>query len=172
MDNETNEQESMKGVSRRAALKAGVGAGVGLAAWTGPTITSLGGTPAYAQGGSPVIIELGGGCANVPQDHDPHSYQLNSLQSVPLYDITPSGKQPCGTQFTFSHPSNQTCTITIGISSGNSECNAGNYDIASATFSTVALGDTSIVFTAPCYPGDRPDGAGPGSKYTVFAVCV
>lgn len=37
-------------VSRRAALKAGVGVGVGVAAWAGPTITSFGATPAYAAG--------------------------------------------------------------------------------------------------------------------------
>ena len=42
--------DSPSGSSRRAALKAGVGVGVGLIAWSGPTITSLGGTPAYAAG--------------------------------------------------------------------------------------------------------------------------
>ena len=36
------------GFSRRNALKAGIGVGVGIAAWSGPTITSLGGTPVYA----------------------------------------------------------------------------------------------------------------------------
>jgi len=36
------------GTSRRNVLKAGVAVGVGAVAWSGPTITSLGGTPAYA----------------------------------------------------------------------------------------------------------------------------
>jgi hypothetical protein len=38
------------GFSRRNALKAGVAVGVGATAWSGATITSLGGTPAYAAG--------------------------------------------------------------------------------------------------------------------------
>jgi hypothetical protein len=49
-DEMAGEPSSKKGASRRAALKAGVGVGVGVLAWSGPTITSLGGTPAYAQG--------------------------------------------------------------------------------------------------------------------------
>lgn len=44
------EQDAPGRVSRRAALKAGVAAGIGAAAWSGASITSLGGTPAYAQG--------------------------------------------------------------------------------------------------------------------------
>ena len=60
--------ESPSGSSRRAALKAGVGVGVGLIAWSGPTITSLGGTPAYAAGCTFVIrIDLSGGCRNTDQ---------------------------------------------------------------------------------------------------------
>jgi hypothetical protein len=43
----TNEN-SKNGISRRNALKAGVAVGVGAVAWAGPTITSMGGTPAYA----------------------------------------------------------------------------------------------------------------------------
>lgn len=38
------------GLTRRNALKAGVAVGVGAAAWSGVSITSLGGTPAYAAG--------------------------------------------------------------------------------------------------------------------------
>ena len=41
------DQSVNAGTSRRAALKAGVAAGIGLAAWTGPAITSIGGTQAY-----------------------------------------------------------------------------------------------------------------------------
>jgi len=59
--------ETRSGVSRRAALKAGVGVGVGVAAWTGPTITSFGATPAYAAGCTFVVnIELQG-CRNTDQ---------------------------------------------------------------------------------------------------------
>jgi hypothetical protein len=56
------------GLSRRAALKAGVGVGVGVVAWSGPTITSLGATPAYAAGCTFVVnIDLSGGCRNTDQ---------------------------------------------------------------------------------------------------------
>jgi hypothetical protein len=44
------EPEEKSGLSRRNALKAGVAVGVGAAAWSGVSITSLGGTPAYAAG--------------------------------------------------------------------------------------------------------------------------
>jgi hypothetical protein len=60
------EPERSSGINRRAALKAGVAAGVGIAAWSGASITSLGGTPAYAQGCTgAVIIDLSAGCRNV-----------------------------------------------------------------------------------------------------------
>lgn len=36
------------GNARRKVLKAGVAVGVGVVAWSGPTISSIGGTPAYA----------------------------------------------------------------------------------------------------------------------------
>jgi hypothetical protein len=44
------EPAEKSGLSRRNALKAGVAVGVGAAAWSGVSITSLGGTPAYAAG--------------------------------------------------------------------------------------------------------------------------
>ena len=60
--------DSPSGSSRRAALKAGVGVGVGLVAWSGPTITSLGGTPAYALGCTFVVrVNLSEGCRNTDQ---------------------------------------------------------------------------------------------------------
>jgi hypothetical protein len=56
--------------SRRNALKVGAAAGVGIAAWSGASITSLGGTPAYAAaaGCTGVIkLDLSGGCRNTDQ---------------------------------------------------------------------------------------------------------
>lgn len=47
--NESTDETSAAGTSRRAVLKAGVAVGVGTIAWSGPTITTLGGTPAYAE---------------------------------------------------------------------------------------------------------------------------
>ena len=57
--------------SRRAALRAGVGVGVGLIASSGPKITSLGGTPAYAVGCTFIVrIDLSGGCKNIDLGED------------------------------------------------------------------------------------------------------
>jgi hypothetical protein len=59
------EPEEKSGLSRRNALKAGVAVGVGTVAWSGMTITSLGGTPAYAAGCTFIHqIDLLGGCRN------------------------------------------------------------------------------------------------------------
>lgn len=49
MDNqETNQAEVGGSLNRRSMLKGAVAAGVGVAAWSVPSITSLGGTPVYA----------------------------------------------------------------------------------------------------------------------------
>lgn len=76
------EQAEMR-PSRRAALKAGIGAGVGLAAWSGPTITSLGGTPAYAAGCTFVVeIDLSGGCRNTDQGNCASGFPLYSYHTL------------------------------------------------------------------------------------------
>src|SRR5262245_52750091 len=49
-DSNVDQAGGQGGLSRRAALKAGVATGVGVAVWSGVSITSLGGTPAYALG--------------------------------------------------------------------------------------------------------------------------
>lgn len=68
----TNAEEAR--LSRRRALKAGVAAGVGAAAFAGPQISVLGSTPAYAAHCSPNKfttsdgpdrnVDCGGACAN------------------------------------------------------------------------------------------------------------
>ena len=66
-------------MSRRNALRAGVAVGVGVAAWSGASITSFGGTPAYAQTSTqtPQVLDIGGGCRNTTQASgcDPFGYQ-------------------------------------------------------------------------------------------------
>jgi len=67
MSDEQRREDQSGGTSRRSALKLGVGAGVGLVAWSGPTITSLGGTPAYAAGCTFAIQFDVTGCRNTAQ---------------------------------------------------------------------------------------------------------
>jgi hypothetical protein len=66
---ETTDSAEKGSFSRRNALKAGVAVGVGAAAWSGATITSLGGTPAFAGTGCTGVIhvDLSGGCRNTDQ---------------------------------------------------------------------------------------------------------
>jgi hypothetical protein len=111
--------ERKNGASRRAALKAGVGVGVGLAAWSGPTITSLGGTPAYAAGCTfAVFFDLSGGCRNVDNsagcDFRYHSLVLAGLP--PGYSIAPNIPEGtcCGTfTSTLTFPAGMECQVTI-----------------------------------------------------------
>lgn len=46
--NEETEDQERRSVGRRGLLKGAAAAGVGIAAWSVPSITSLGGTPVYA----------------------------------------------------------------------------------------------------------------------------
>lgn len=49
MTSEALETQDESRISRRNALKAAVGVGVGAVAWSGPQITAFGATPAYAE---------------------------------------------------------------------------------------------------------------------------
>lgn len=119
--------EGRSGVSRRAALKAGVGLGVGVAAWTGPTITSLGGTPAYAAGCTFVTrIELipcrntdQGNCAK-PTPNWQFAYHTLKNTAYPTgYSLLNNVSE--GTCCTAGHtpvlkfPAGITCEVTIRI---------------------------------------------------------
>lgn len=161
--------------SRRAALKAGVGAGVGLIAWSGPTITSLGGTPAYAQGCTFVqIIDIGGGCRNTDQRDECSTplfayHELKFAKAVPGFAIDKNIKEGtcCGTGATavLSFPAGITCVATTtlyGSSPGNCNPKAG--------FTTLQTGksESPITIGFPCFP---PPGAVPNSFYTITLKC-
>ncbi len=78
-----------KGVSRRAALRAGAAAGIGVAAWSGATITSLGGTPAYAVGCTFVVRITLEGCRNTDQGSCAGDFRYHPLTSnVAGYTLT------------------------------------------------------------------------------------
>ena len=132
------DSEESRGLSRRNALKAGVATGVGVAAWSGMSITSLGGTPAYASacsGLGPPIPLLD--CRNTDQGNC-SSVRYHTLKNVPFpYEVThnivdnsgiccdkfgpnppPGGTDTAFPQFLFpgtSHPvsgqANQKCTV-------------------------------------------------------------
>src|SRR5205085_3820938 len=68
-----------RGLSRRAALKAGVATGVGVAAWSGVTITSLGGTPACAAACTNALVFKLADCRNTDQGKCPSSSHIDLL---------------------------------------------------------------------------------------------
>lgn len=164
------------GVSRRAALKAGVGVGVGVVAWTGPTITSLGGTPAYAAGCTFIIeIDLSGGCRNTDQGNcakpTPEGvFGYHTLKDTGLptgYSLTnnvaegtccTAGHAPvlhfpagitCGATLRFALPGNCTGTLIEQV------------DIAPSSTGT-------LVIPLNCVPPPYPS----QTQYTIVARCA
>ena len=184
-----------RGISRRAALRAGVATGVGVAAWSGATITSLGGTPAYAQAGCTNVIKLDltGGCRNTDKRSEAQcpggAFAFHPLQAPPAGftlknnppadtccdDVTgPTQTQLCWTI------ANLKCSVTFEIwEGGKSDCEAGTgnliiHNVASGTGN--AAGGCSDVplncdeFTRPVPPGVPLPGG--DSFWKVFAQCA
>lgn len=134
-DNQSNEQRR---IGRRGVLKGAVATGVGVAAWSAPSITSLGGTPVYAGVCTQPIFtfEAGyrntdcGGCnpsANI-------RYKNWSTQQCPgpawggtatlvrANGTTPGGNGLCPPDAYASItgiPANQFCAVRITIRQGN-----------------------------------------------------
>lgn len=115
------------GLTRRNALRAGAAAGVGAIVWSGVSITSLGGTPAYGLAGCTGVIniDLGGGCRNTDQGNGSgctqefRYHQLKpqflpsgfTIQDLPAEgtccDVVPS------TPAKFCFPAGLTCKVSL-----------------------------------------------------------
>ncbi len=168
--NDAAEKADVSGASsRRTALKVGVGAGVGLVAWSGPTITSLGGTPAYAQGCTFVInIDLAGGCRNTT-NLSGCDFGFQPLEPVlpPGFSIAPQipNNNCCADNFqsTFTFPEGLTCTVRI-VFRAPPQCSGPI--IGSLVFGPKS--DGSLTVTFGCLPADPPS----NTQYTITATCV
>ena len=137
------------GLSRRRALQAGVAAGVGLVAWSGPTITSMGGTPAYAAGCTGFTVNefaenrntnQGGGC-------NPFRYQNDSGITLPANYTWDWTVNECpGNVVNFDYPTGISCSVDIYLyrSSGG----AGEYQDYYALY-TYDLPDSGGSFALP-----------------------
>jgi hypothetical protein len=161
--------------SRRTALKAGVGVGVGLLAWSGPTITSLGGTPAYAVGCTfATNVNLTGGCRNTDQaecggDGSTIAYHPITPTLPPGYSVSTNiGNQFCngvaGPTVTVTYPAGITCTVTMRIAQPPA---------CTRTLETFVFGPDStspLVFTLPnaAQTGVLPS----NSQYQLTLQCV
>jgi hypothetical protein len=172
-ENVNNEEGVKSGTSRRTALKAGVAAGVGVVAWSVPSITSIGGTPVYAAGCTFVTYFKLANCRNTTQGGrnagqgvslGPWSYQPFDEFSGLTYTYTKNvngANVPFNVQNTccsenikvvVGHPGLE-CKATVAIFPGNGECTAGT----NATKSKI-------------YPD--PPGSSSLNQTTVFLDCL
>ena len=111
-------------ISRRRALQAGVGAGVGLVAWSGASITSMGGTPAYAAACTNFTLNFSvtdmstnqsSGCATFTYNNSP---PLDVKVKDYEFNVPNGGNFACADApacYSFEFPSDETCTITIRV---------------------------------------------------------
>ena len=177
------DDEQTRGVSRRTALRAGVAVGVGAAAWSGLSITSLGGTPAYAAGCTGVInIDLGDeDCRNTSSDCPGSSYGWHPLKTDPTPAGYPAGSFHIGSaaypnlgeneccapgrfvEFTF--PDTLQCTVFIDFYANSGDCNKGTNFRYQRTLIGSAEGP-SLLIDFNCIAGRIPS-----TQYNVFALC-
>jgi len=152
------QDENDRSIGRRGVLKGAVAAGVGVAAWSVPSITSLGGTPVYAAVcTSPVFSYEAGGrntsCGGCDGKVSYKPWSTNQCVGTPFpgtATLVTSGGTPVGNSGVCSDnafvsvsgvPANQSCVVRVIVRLGN--C-TGTFQISdvSAPFNsnaTVAL---------------------------------
>jgi len=173
--------------SRRNALKAGVAVGVGAAAWSGATITSLGGTPAFAGTGCTGVIhvDLSGGCRNTDQGtpcpgggefryhtlnsvSPPFSLANNPIEGTCCDEISP---QPV---LSWTTP-NVTCKVHIQIYSGGLEkCRdkTGPLLVDQSSTTVGGAGGGQVTVPMSCFGYEDGVKLPSNSFYTIFANCA
>ncbi len=160
---------SSQGSSRRKALKLGAAAGVGAVAWSGMTITSLGGTPAYAAGCTFVVkLDLSGGCRNTEQASGADfGYQPLKATGYPTgYSITNNiaAKTACnaGAVANFNFPAGITCKVVIQFRAP-SKCSGPSQ--GALVYGPSPTSPIQIAFTCvtPAFPSS--------TQYTITATC-
>ncbi|MGH9085221.1 MAG: hypothetical protein ACRDYW_07180 [Acidimicrobiales bacterium] len=187
-------------ISRRRALQAGVGAGVGLVAWSGATITSMGGTPAYAAGCTFVVSFFLENDRNTDQsdectpgeeygDFGWHHFNLNNV------DENPKGPLPVGFSVTQLEPANAqvcnnvehcatmtfsntlTCAITVRVHDPQKFPSPGPW-----YFDETTIGVSPLQFCLPTFeeiqdwdptpPVTKPVDFGSQARYSIEVRCL
>jgi len=165
-------------ISRRNALKAGVGVGVGVVAWTGPTITAFGATPAYAQGCTGFTLNVAftdlstnqsSGCGTFSYNNSPN---LNNKLPDP-YDtgIPGGGNFHCADTeacYTFTFPADEYCQIEIKVAENGQGLTGPYYGETSKEGS-----GGSLEFCLPSAPfantvSGAPYTVNPNTRWNVF----
>jgi hypothetical protein len=127
----SNKEGVNPGNSRRTVLKAGVATGVGLVAWSVPSITSLGGTPVYAAGCTFVQNFKVANCRNTTRqtcgETIPFSYQPLDAPISGFSWATNVGNTCCnnGGFAKLNIPAGLECKATVSIYPKNGDCTSG-----------------------------------------------
>ena len=117
-----DEATPTSGPSRRSILKGAVGVGVGVAAWSEPSVRGIARTPAFAQSGSPTCMPV-------------NSFQWNTSSNPPGGLFGWNG-QPCS--------GSNNSPYTVDPVGGASVC-AGAWGNASVTLTGNTVGDEICV---------------------------
>jgi hypothetical protein len=142
---------------------------VGLVAWTGPTITSLGGTPAYAAGCTfIVVLDLSGGCRNTDQasgaDFGYHTLKDTGLPAgYSISNNAPEGTAcNAGWVVVLHFPAGITCAAKVQFNGpGNcSGADRGHIDYAPSSSGTLNMPLTCVT---PAFASS--------TQYTIVAKC-
>ena len=160
------------GISRRRALQAGVAGGVGLVAWSGASITSLGGTPAYAAGCTNFTLNFSVTDMSTNQSEGCNTFTYNNSPPLSVkvdnyeFNVPNGGNFACADTpacFTFTHPADETCTITIRVHRNHF---ADSTVIFGATTVSTS-GSTPQNFCLPAGSGTPPHGTQtPNGQFT------
>jgi hypothetical protein len=189
MSDETTEVSdvSTSRFTRRNALKAGVAAGVGVAAWSGATITSMGGTPAFATPGCTGIIhiDLSGGCRNTDQAStcNPGTFRFHTLNTPPSgFMLTNNpGEGTCCDVVQANMPvlswttKNLTCTTHVELwINGLSACANRSGTLIQNAVQTEVGGPTggSVTIDMGCFTYINGNSAPSPSFWTIYANCA
>jgi len=126
-----DDENNNPGNSRRTVLKAGLATGVGLVAWSAPSITSLGGTPAYAAGCTFVQSFKVANCRNTTQQNCgslvPFSYQPLDAPISGFSWSTNVGNTCCdsGGQAVLNIPAGLECKAIVAVYPKSGDCTGG-----------------------------------------------
>jgi hypothetical protein len=174
------------GFSRRNALKAGVALGVGAAAWSGASITSLGGTPAYATGCTFAVQFDLVTCRNTDQGaaHCPEKFRYHVLGdqlangfSIQNNILEGTCCNPGNGVNNTSHPvlkwttTGLTCQVLLIVALPD---NCNGTPVATVDLGTGSNGATGIDIDLAC-PGDGSDlpaDIPSQSQYKITVSCV
>lgn len=170
MTEEALETQDESRISRRNALKAAVGAGVGAVAWTGPQITAFGATPAYASGCTNFTFSLTLTDLNTNASTCDSPWQMFQNPSIdskikdPRYSTDMGNGQtgvcndpPDETRYNFLFPEDETCTVTIRMYYSSDAQGNPIPPWAGEAESTGSGGSTPIVWPGYDLPQDTID---------------